>query len=241
MAKFKVFGNKKIYLCCERLFNKLYKSDKVFKDIINKEGYVTLTCKYGEFSIGSHKIELDVVGVFKNLNIEGFNYKKIGCITLSDVYKYDKEYGNLYTGGTCLFVDTLDCSDIVTFISDSEYISKEEVLIRKRNNRDWSSVESINNSLHCAIALLDIHKDYNIAKVFMRGDDLVLGFYSNNLPYIEYIYGSSIKTDRGLENLLKVVNSIKGYNINSVYWFIQDSYSNMRLRKVGNEYSLYVS
>lgn len=243
MAKTEVTGNRKVYLVCERLFNRLYKSCEVFKSIIEDKGYATLFNKDGVFYLGSTEVKEDIPALFDKLGVEGFDNNKIINITLTDIFKYDKEFGNLYAGGVRLFIDTESGTEVVSLdsvISNNDFLSKEEVLVKKGRKPDWGKTEKLKPSIARVIKGLDICKDYSIAKIFMREDDLVLGFYSKTLPYKEFKYGDKEELDVIFEKLIKILDKFK-FKVENVYWFIQDSYSNIRVRKTSEEYSLFIS
>lgn len=243
MAKTEVTGNKKVYLVCERLFNRLYKGCEVFKSVIDENGYATLFNKDGVFYLGSTEVKEDIPALFDKLGIDGFNNNKIVNITLTDIFKYDKEFGNLYAGGIRLFIDTESGTEIVTMDyinSGFDFLSKEEVLVKKGRKPDWGKTEKIKPTIARVIRNLDICKDYKIAKIFMRDGDLVLGFYSNFLPYKEFKYGDKEELDVVFEKLIKILDKFK-FKVEHVYWFIQDSYNNIRVRKTSEEYSLFIS
>lgn len=247
MAKKVICGNKIIYQACEKLFSRLYKESSVFKSVIDKDKWVNLINKDGGFYIGSVKLDMDIPSIFSSIGINGFNSNKILSIVLSDVYKYRRDFGNLYAGGTRVFIDTLDGSEIVTMgyrSDDLKLPPKDEVLIKKGRNPNWGNTEDlkpvIGETLSSLDSLLGYHNGYTIAKLYMRNDDLVLGYYGLN-ESIEVKYGENKNVDVFLEALISFIGNLN-LKVERIYWFIQDSYKNVRVRKTSaDEFSLFIS
>lgn len=236
-------GGKKVYAVCEKIFRDLYKTNETFKILIDRDKYVNIFRNEDRYYIGSDEVDYDIPSAFKGVEVEGLS-NRILSITFSDIYKYYSESAYLYGRGIALFFHNLEGTEIVTLdtiVNPFKYPSKGDVLIRKGDTKSWSKSVSVPKKLGVILKGLKFTDDYEVARVFMDGENLTLGLYSPVIPPREIVYGENPGIDKLLEMLVSYTEGMKS-SVNEVYWFLKGNYSSMRAKKTSNgELSIVVS
>ena len=236
-------GGLEVYKALEKMFDKLYKNSKLFKDSIDKEGCAVLKF-YNDYDSESFRMYIgdedstlkpssirNLLGVFDGVCDEEYgdsvSKEEVSYISLSDVFKYEGGYSYLYEvtmdsdGGTL----TISASSLPE--NSSGFPNIGEVLkLRPRylegKKSNWGTT-SLPKNLSLALDKLENFMSneagcsyHSMLRVYMEGEELCVSL----LYHYERMFKMSVFDSKALcgicEGILKGLKSFKGY-VKEVY------------------------